>query len=168
MPETLTMTSGLTLGAALAAVGLIITFFVWRRKGLAFGLRGLAWSMLPLVAGLLGLMNVIMQFVLGLFGVLAGLVFNPIVWAGVALVPLMVILYVASGFMKARGIGVKQPGAKDKTSEGGDAPAGGQGALAAGPAKPTAGQVKAPPQKKSGGDEDFDDIEALLRKHGIE
>ena len=43
MPETLTMTSGLTLGAALAAVGLIITFFVWRRKGLAFGLRGLAW-----------------------------------------------------------------------------------------------------------------------------
>ena len=124
--------------------------------------------MLPLVAGLLGLMNVIMQFVLGLFGVLAGLVFNPIVWAGVALVPLMVILYVASGFMKARGIGVKRPGAKGKTPEGGDAPAGGQGAPAAGPAKPAAGQVEAPPQKKAGGDEDFDDIEALLRKHGIE
>lgn len=169
MPETLTMTSGLTLGAALAAVGLIITFFVWRRKGLAFGLRGLAWSMLPLVAGLLGLMNVIMQFVLGLFGVLAGLVFNPIVWAGVALVPLMVILYVASGFMKARGIGVKQPGAnKGKASEGGGAPAGAQGAPAAGAAKPAAGQVKAPQQKKAGGDEDFDEIEALLRKHGIE
>ncbi|MBR8743990.1 cellulose synthase [Nocardiopsis sp. MG754419] len=162
------MTSGLTLGAALAALGLIITFFVWRRKGAAFGLRGLAWSMLPLVAGLLGLMNVVMQFVLGLFGVLAGLVFNPIVWAGVALVPLMVILYVASGFMKARGVGVKQAGAKAERPQGDASGAAPKGKPAAGPAQPAAGQVKAPEQKKSGGGEDFDEIEALLRKHGIE
>ena len=168
MPDTLTMTSGLTLGAALAAVGLIISFLVWRRKGLAYGLRGMAWSMLPLVAGLLGLMNVVMQFVLGLFGVLAGLVFNPIVWIGVALVPLMVILYVVSGVMKARGIGVKKSGARGGASEGGEPGTGSQGAPAAGPARPAAGQVKAPGKKKAGGDEDLDEIEALLRKHGIE
>ncbi|MET9712234.1 cellulose synthase [Nocardiopsis alba] len=165
MPETLTMTSGLTLGAALAAVGLIITFFVWRRKGLAYGLRGLAWSMLPLVVGLLGLMTVVMQFFTGLLGVLAGLVFNPIVWAGVALVPIMVVLYVVSGFMKAKGIGVR--GAKAASSDGAKPGAEPQGPQAAGPAPSAAGQVKAPQQKKSG-DDDLDDIEALLRKHGIE
>ena len=165
MPDTLTMTTGLTLGAALAAVGLIISFFVWRRKGLAYGLRGVSWSLLPLVAGLLGLMNILWQTVVGIVGILVGLMFNPLVWAGVVLAGLMVVLYVASGLMKSRGIGVK-PGARpqDKAQPEG-APA------AAESGQPDAGQVNAPQPKqakKDDGDENFDDIEALLRKHGIE
>ena len=47
------MTAGLPLGGALTLVGLIISFFVWRSKGAAAGLRGVSWSLVPLAAGLL-------------------------------------------------------------------------------------------------------------------
>ena len=40
----------LPLTAGLTLVGLIISFFVWRRRGAAAGLRGVAWSLLPLAA----------------------------------------------------------------------------------------------------------------------
>lgn len=166
MPDTLTMTTGLTLGAILTLVGLLISFFVWRRKGLAYGLRGVSWSLLPLVAGLLGLMNILWQTVVGVVGILVGLLFNPLVWTGVVLAGLMVVLYVASGFMKSKGIGVK-PGARpqDKAREKGE------GTPAAGAGQPAAGQVTAPQPKQAKApamDDDFGDIEALLRKRGIE
>ncbi len=166
--DTLTMTTGLTLGAILTVVGLLITFFVWRRKGLAYGLRGVAWSLLPLVAALLGLMTIIWQAVVGIVGILVGLIFNPLVWAGVALGALMVVLYVASGFMKSRGIGVK-PGARPQDKAQAKAEDG--GTPAAGAAAPAAGQVNAPqPQRAKAPDmdDDFGDIEALLRKRGID
>ncbi|WP_017590018.1 hypothetical protein [Nocardiopsis ganjiahuensis] len=162
------MTTGLTLGAILTVVGLLISFFVWRRKGLAYGLRGVAWSLLPLVAGLLGLMTIIWQAVVGIVGILVGLIFNPLVWAGVALGGLMVVLYVASGFMKAKGIGVK-PGARPQDKA--RARTEGEGTPAAGAAPPAAGQVNAAQPKKAkapAADDDFGDIEALLRKRGIE
>ncbi|GHC78675.1 hypothetical protein GCM10007079_16180 [Nocardiopsis terrae] len=175
MPETLSENVGVGLGAALAVVGFVISYFLWRRKGAAYGLRGVAWSLLPLVAGLLMLMDVVMEFVLGVLGILLTMAFKLQSWVGLALAVLMVVLYVVSGFMKSRGIGVK-PGARpqDKAqarAQGTDAPA------AAEPAPPAAGQVggaqpkqgSQPKQgKKSGGDEDIEDIEALLRKHGIE
>ncbi|KOX15414.1 hypothetical protein [Nocardiopsis sp. NRRL B-16309] len=168
MPDDLTATAGLSLGAALTIVGLLITFFVWRRKGAASGLRGVAWSLLPLAAGLLGLMNAIWQFVLSLVGIVAGLVFNPLVWAGAAMVGVSVVLYVVSGFMRVRGVGTAPRGAAEN-GEGGAKAAG--GAKSAGPAAAPAGQVgsKEPP-KQSGGDDlsDLGDIEDLLRKRGIE
>ena len=166
MPDDLTATAGLSLGAALTIVGLLITFFVWRRKGVASGLRGVAWSLLPRAAGLLGLMNAIWQFVLSLLGIVAGLVFNPLVWAGAAMVGVSVVLYVVSGFMRVRGVGTSPRGAKG----GEGAPKAGGGAKAAGPAAAPAGQVGAKAPKKSGADDlsDFSDIEEMLRKRGID
>ncbi|GAB2525811.1 cellulose synthase [Nocardiopsis aegyptia] len=166
MPDDLTATAGLSLGAALTIVGLLITFFVWRRKGVASGLRGVAWSLLPLAAGLLGLMNAIWQFVLSLVGIVAGLAFNPLVWAGVVMVGVSVVLYVVSGFMRARGAGTSPRGA----AKGEGSAKGAGGAKAAGPAAAPAGQVGAKAPKKSGGDDlsDFSDIEDLLRKRGID
>lgn len=167
MPDDLTATAGLSLGAALTIVGLLITFFVWRRKGVASGLRGVAWSLLPLAAGLLGLMNAIWQFVLSLLGIVAGLVFNPLVWAGAVMVGVSVVLYVVSGFMRVRGLGTSPRGA----AKGGEnAPKAEGGAKAAGPAGAPAGQVGAKAPKKSGGDDisDFSDIEDLLKKRGID
>ncbi|MFD3688157.1 cellulose synthase [Nocardiopsis sp. NPDC058631] len=163
MPENLTWMTGLILGGGLTLVGLVISFVVWRARGAARGLRGVAWSLLPLVAGLIGLMNAIWQFVMSIVGILVGLLFNPAVWAGVALAGVAVVLYVVSGIMAARGVGTQPRGKAPKEPKAG----GGQGAAAAG--KPAAGQVGAPSKKSAADDlSDLGDIEDLLRKRGID
>jgi hypothetical protein len=81
-----------------------------------------------------------------------GLVFNPLVWLGIVLAGISVVLFVVSGAMRSRGVG-STPATKD--ASGADA-----GAL---PAKRSS--RKAEPAVK---DEDMDDIEAILRKHGIQ
>ncbi|MDA2811308.1 cellulose synthase [Nocardiopsis sp. RSe5-2] len=146
------------LGAAITIVGLLISWVVWRRRGAAAGLRGVAWSLVPLAAGLLGLMATVWRAVADIVGILAGLLFNPMVWAGVAVAALAAVLFVVSGVMRAKGRGVRpgrgggeqKPG--KKAAEGGAAPGleGGRG------------------KKAGAGDDDMGDIEDLLRKHGIE
>ncbi|MEE2040944.1 cellulose synthase [Nocardiopsis sp. CT-R113] len=167
MPENLTWMTGLILGGGLTLVGLVISLVVWRAKGAARGLRGVAWSLLPLVAGLIGLMNAVWQFVMSIIGILVGLLFNPAVWAGVVLAGVAVVLYVVSGVMAARGVGTRPRG---RASEEPKAARGGGGQGAADAARPAAGQVGASPKKSAAADDlsDLGDIEALLRKRGID
>ncbi|WP_435111064.1 cellulose synthase [Nocardiopsis synnemataformans] len=171
MPENLTWMTGLVLGGGLTLVGLVISFFVWRAKGAASGLRGVAWSLLPLAAGLIGLMNAVWQFAMSIFGILVGLLFNPAVWAGVALTGLAVVLYVVSGVMRARDVGTRPGRAKEPKEP---KAAGGAGSAAepgAAPAAPQAKGTVGPAPKKAGAADDLsdlDDIEELLRKRGIE
>src|SRR5260370_34968122 len=42
------------LCGGLTALGLVASWFAWRRRGAAAGLRGAAWSLLPLAAYLTG------------------------------------------------------------------------------------------------------------------
>ena len=49
------------LGVTLTAVGLLLSGLVWRRRGAASGLRGVAWSLLPLAAALIGLLRVVWE-----------------------------------------------------------------------------------------------------------
>ena len=166
-------TLGLALGAALALVGFVIAFFLWRRKGAAHGLRALAWALVPLAAGLLGLMHSVIVFVSSLFTIVATMVFNPIVWAGTALAGLAVLLYFVSGFMKARGVGVKAGAAKG--SSGKSSPGKGAREAEGSPAPSQVGGGQSAQQgsggsKAAGGgdDTDFGDIEDLLKRRGIE
>ncbi|WP_306367003.1 cellulose synthase [Nocardiopsis sp. CC223A] len=166
MPDTLTTMTGVILGGGLTLVGLVISFLVWRAKGPAAGLRGVAWSLVPLAAGLLGLMNAVWQFVLSILGILLGLIFNPMVWAGVALAGLAVVLYVVSGFMRARGVGTEARAREPRAAGEGGAATPAAGA----PAAPKGQVGGAAPKggKKQDDASDFGDIEDLLRKHGIE
>ena len=52
----------LPLTAGLTLIGLIVSFFVWRRRGAAAGLRGVAWSLLPLAAYLIGAIELLWRF----------------------------------------------------------------------------------------------------------
>lgn len=163
MPGELTWTAGLVLGGGLTLVGLVISFVVWRAKGAASGLRGVAWSLLPLAAALIGLMSAVWQFVMSVFGILVGLLFNPAVWAGVVLAGLAVVLYVVSGVMRSRGVGTRPRAAESASAKGG------------GPSESTAGQgakgqVGSAAKGSGGADDlsDLGDIEELLRKRGIE
>ncbi len=165
MNSDMAATIGLALGAALALVGLVIAFFLWRRRGAAHGLRALSWALVPLAAGLLGLMYSVVIFINSLFMIVATMIFSPIIWAGTALAGLAVLLYFVSGFMKARGVGVKARAAK--ASGGGDG-AGEAGGTTA-PTQVSGGQGASGAGSSGGGDDmDFGDIEALLKKRGIE
>lgn len=138
---------GPMLGAALTVAGLVISWVVWRRRGAASGLRAIAWSLLPLAAGLIGLMSILVRVVGDLVRFFANLVFNPIAWAGVAVASLAVVLWVSGTLLRRRGGGAeaKAPTADRAAPPGVGAPA------------PAAGK-----------DDDLADIEALLRKHGID
>ncbi|RCV52431.1 cellulose synthase [Marinitenerispora sediminis] len=165
---------GPMLGAALTIVGLLVSWVVWRRRGAAAGLRGVAWSLLPLAAGLMGLMSILWRLVRDLAGFFAGLVFNPVVWAGVAVAAVAVVLWVVSGVMRARGLGVRERrpsggGAAKPAAGSGDRPAVGGAGPAAGAAPGAAGAAGKKPRTgaASSGDDDFSDIEELLRRRGI-
>jgi hypothetical protein len=81
------------------------------------------------------------------------LVFSPVVWAGVALAGVSVVLFAVSGAMRARGVGRTEKGTRDKDTQ------------------LPSGRSAAPAKSKSAKNDDIegmDDIEAILRKHGIQ
>lgn len=168
LPQNLPI-AGPMLGAALTIVGLLVSFLVWRRRGAASGLRAVAWSLLPLAVGLLGLMDTVWTFVYAVVRALMGLMFNPMVWAGVVVTGLAVVLYVVSGIMRARGAGASATAGAKTGADAGKAPAE-PGAGAPGKVGPAPTGGTGAKGAKGGGDglSDFGDIEELLRKRGID
>ena len=73
----------LPLTAGLAILGLIVSFFVWRRRGAAAGLRGVAWSLLPVAAYLIGAIELLWRFGSAIASFASSFVFSPRVWAGI-------------------------------------------------------------------------------------
>lgn len=164
-----------TVCAALSAAGLAVAFLTaWRRRFVA-ATRVAAFSLLPVglaMAGLVGLGGKVGKAV-GTWA--ADLVLKPTVWAGFGVLALAVVLYVIARFAGGRAAAASGPGRKERkaaaaadqqraTSAGAGSPALGGGASQA-PAAPEKAKQKQP--APSGGDEDFSDIEAILKKHGI-
>lgn len=149
--------AGEMLGATLFLVGLVVSWVLWRRRGAAYGLRGIAWSLLLLAAGLVGLIDTLWGFVAQLLGS----ILSPVLWAGVAVGGLAVVFYIVSGVMKARGVGTKGRAKRSAKDPEGGSPSkvseGGPGQVTSGPAA----------KSSSGGEDDFSDIEAILRERGI-
>jgi len=81
-----------TMSLAATVLGLLGSWAAYRRRGAASGMRGAAWSMVPMGAYLTGLTKF-----------LADLAFSPVKWAGVALFGLGALLYVVSGVMLRSG-----------------------------------------------------------------
>src|SRR2546423_4419288 len=76
----------LPLTAGLTLIGLIISFFVWRRRGAAAGLRGVAWSLLPLAAYLIGAIELLWRVGTPLRHLARAFGFSPQGWAGIIVV----------------------------------------------------------------------------------
>jgi hypothetical protein len=131
------------LAFALSTLLGVVTFFRWRAKGLATGLRGAAWTILPVAAWLTGVLELAFDIADSVGHWALHLVFSPVVWLGVVLAGVSVVLFGASAVLAKRGV---------REVRGDDAP---------------------PPALKRRGrgapaiDEDLGDIEAILRKHGI-
>jgi len=132
----------------LTGAGLFLSWLAWRRRGLAAGLRGLSLSLLPLVAYLTGLLQLVWRVAGAVVSWATHLAFSPAVWIGIALAGFSLVLYAVSSRLAARA-----PGRRIERPGGADAPR-------------TSVERSAQASTPAAEDE-FDEIEELLRKRGI-
>ncbi|GAA4152699.1 hypothetical protein [Actinomadura keratinilytica] len=130
------------ISLGVTALGLLISWGLYRRRGAASGLRGAAWSLVPLAAAMTGVT-----------GFLADLAFSPARWAGVAVAGLAVVLYLTSGAMLSRRAG------------GGGRVVRRGGASAGAATAPTGRAVEK--ARPAGTDPEMAEIEEILRNRGI-
>jgi hypothetical protein len=166
----------LPLCGGLTGLGLVLSYLVMRRRGLGSGLRGAAWSLLPLAAYLTGAIEMFWRMGAAIGDFAKGFAFSLEVWSGIAVAGVAFVLFVASGPLRRRRV----KGGQDRQSVGSTsgaktAPAGGR-ELAARPASAGAtapegaGRMPAKVRKgkgAAGDDDDLGDVEDILRRHGI-
>ncbi|MBW5485483.1 hypothetical protein [Streptomyces bambusae] len=148
-----------TICSAVSAAGLGIAALTAYRKRFLAATRIAAYALVPVALVMTGLVEWVSQ-----------IVFDPVVWAGFGLLGLAWLLLLVTRVVERRGLrAAVEPGAAGETRGGGrrrpvapdaSAPALGAGTAATGP-KPASRRDAAPPA------DDFSDIEAILKKHGI-
>jgi hypothetical protein len=135
------------LTLSLTVLGGIWTWLSFQRRGLASGLRALAFTLLPLAAYLTKTLRMFTRIVDAIGDWAANLVFNPMVWSGVIVAGISVVLFVVSGMLRKRSIGA--------------GPSTSSRAVSGKSGKPALGAAD------DSGDSEMAEIEALLRKRGI-
>ena len=125
--------------AIASAAALVPAVLAWRRGRRASAVRWLGWATVPWAAWLLGLVSLIARVGDALSDWTARFVFNPAAWTGLLLALVAVCLIVGGGRLARRGSA--QPVVASTRS-----------------------RVRAVPRAA---DPAEDDIEAILRKHGI-
>ncbi|GAA2394623.1 hypothetical protein GCM10010420_19880 [Streptomyces glaucosporus] len=148
-----------TVCAALSAAGLAVALLTAFRRRFAAATRIAAVSLVPVGLAMSGLV--------GLFGKVGGavtawasdLVLKPTVWAGFGVLALAVMLYVAG----------RAAGRRSRGRAGGRSGRGERQAAESGASRPALGgdDRGRRPAADTGDADDFSDIEAILRKHGI-
>lgn len=139
------------LGLTLTLLGLVLSALVWRRRGATAGLRGVAWSLLPLAAALTGTLRLAGRIADAVVDWTVRLVFSPVVWLGIVLTGVSVVLFGVTGFLRNRSAaaGGTTPARGQVTATRSNAPAAAKGARPAAEEGLEAG------------------VEAILRRHGI-
>ncbi|HLR84084.1 MAG TPA: hypothetical protein VK059_03990 [Nocardioidaceae bacterium] len=141
----------------LSAIGLFATWLAFRNGDRGAVVRRLGWTLLPWGLFFMGLIRFTVRVFDAVADWAAGFAFSPLSWLGVGLSVVAVLMIgggaILTGFRGRR-----------KAKSSGRAKA------------PSSGSAKAPEQvsekpsrkKAEPVDEDVDDIEAILRRHGIE
>jgi hypothetical protein len=174
-PQVLTQqvdaTTWQALGLVLTLVGLLVSVVVWRRAGTGHGLRAVAWSLVPLAAGLTGLLRLGWEVLDSLLRWATRLVFSPVVWLGVALAALAIALHVAGSVLVRRADRAADKGRSVESAPRGELQSPPRRSAEASAEDSTATPSRKQSRKQRRQDEqvveDQDDIEAILRKHGI-
>jgi hypothetical protein len=133
------------LAFALSTLLGVVTFFRWRSTGLVAGLRGAAWTIVPVAAWLTGILELAFDIADSVGRWALHLVFSPVVWLGIVLAGVSAVLFGAAAVLGSRRGGTPRPEQVGSRSR------------RRGPG-PGAAAI---------GDDDLGDIEAILRKHGI-
>lgn len=155
----------LPLCGGLTGVGLVASYLAYRRRGFAAGLRAVGWSLLPMAAYLTQSVQTLWDMGVKLVDFATGFILSPERWAGIALVGVAVVAFVVSGLMR------RTRPAKDGAPSG-RAVKGGSGKASPG----TTGKAPKQALERHSGrsaaampadDDDFSDIEKILRDRGI-
>ncbi|HEY2577604.1 MAG TPA: cellulose synthase [Streptosporangiaceae bacterium] len=150
----------LPLAGGLTGLGLVASYFLFRRRGVRSGLRGVAWSLLPLAAYLTGSIKMIWEMASAITGFATSFIFSPEKWAGVVVAGLAIVLFVVTGMLR-------RP-AKGDLTEKTDRPAKAARQPKAAPAdKKQAIATRQPKQAAASDDDDFSEVEKILRSRGI-
>jgi hypothetical protein len=166
------MSTWLSVGGAIcvaiSAVGLIASWLVWRKKGAISGMRGVAWSLIPLVAYLTNSVLLIGRIASAIARFAGAFVFSPKSWAGVIVLAVAVLLFAVSGGLpllkwrkgrERRKVAGQAGRADEAVGQGGRAAPGSQPAVT--------GRRKAPEPHAADPDDDMSEVEAILRQRGI-
>jgi hypothetical protein len=152
---------------AISAAGLIASWLAWRKRGAISGMRGIAWSLIPLAAYLTNSVLLIGRIAGAIGRFASAFVFSPKTWAGVIVLAVAVLLFIVSGglpllnWRKARerrkvaGRAARADEAVGPATVPGSAPA---------VAAPRRSAAKAP---SADPDDDMSEVEAILRQRGI-
>jgi len=140
---------------AVTVVGLGLSVVAWRRRGPRSGLRGIAWSLLPIAAYFTHSVRLIGQLVSAIVQFASSFVFSTKAWVGVGLLVLAVLLFVASGGVpKVRRPARRKDARKDRAGD-----ESGQ------PGKVPALQDRN--AKAAAEDDDLGEVRDILKRHGI-
>ena len=142
---------------AITVVGLGLSVMVWRKKGPGSGLRGVAWSLIPLGAYLTHSVRLIGQIGSAIVQFATSFAFSPKAWLGVGLLGVSVLLFLVSG-----GIPLMRGRNRRKAAKAG------KGARSARDGQPP-GSVPAKRNQAAvpAGDDDLADVRDILKRHGI-
>jgi hypothetical protein len=147
------LTSAWTItGVVLTLVLLALVPMVWRRWGAIPGLHMTAFALLPAAFGMTGLLTLIGRLGRAIGSFATHLVFSPTVWFGFSLIGASVLIEGLVRVLRNRGVGT-QGGARKPATQ---SPAVG--------GKPRAVE---PARRKPAADDEFADIEEILRRRGI-
>ena len=136
-------------------VGLVLSFIAWRKKGLRSGMRGVAWSLLPLAMYLTNAVRLVGRIGSAIVQFAGAFVFSPKAWLGVIFVFISALLFLISG-----GIPLLSGTRRRSKSRRQRARASQDEATAIAPAPQH--QAPTPP-----GNDDLGDVEEILRRRGI-
>ncbi|MFJ6699670.1 hypothetical protein ACIQM4_26875 [Streptomyces sp. NPDC091272] len=150
-----------TVCSAVSAAGLGIAAITAYRKRFLAATRLAAYSLVPV--------GLVMT---GAVGWISDIAFRPVVWAGFGVLALAWLLFMTTRAVERRTTGTRKErraakaAQRDAVAPAASAPAPGAGRSTAPPAVAPAPAAGAKQPKKAA-DEDFSDIEAILKKHGI-
>jgi hypothetical protein len=148
----------LPICVALSLLGIIATGIAWRRGNKGRVIQGIGLTLAPIALYFTGLLRILWDLVVAVAGWAGGIIFSPAVWFGLSLLGLCIVLWVVGGIVARRSSAkAVASGGSAKAVRGRTSP----------PAAGGAGRAPAPKAAKTD-DDDLADIEALLKKHGIE
>ena len=173
--------------AVLSGIGLGLTYYFGRRRGIRAMLRGAAWSLIPIAVYLTGSIEMLWKIGDAIGKYASAFVFSPVKWAGIGVAGLIVALFLTTGGRERRKSArlkaaqkAERKAAESGASPAAVAPAGATAPLPAAtsarPAVPAAGKPEPAGNTPAKGsrkaartpaDEDMKDIEEILRKRGI-
>lgn len=148
-------------------VGLILSFIAWRKKGLRSGLRGVAWSLLPIVMYLTGAIRLVGHLGSAIVQFAGSFVFSPKAWLGVLLAAVALLCFLISGGIPLLGGTRKRSKARRQRARDSRESHQGYGGPDPSPAAPAAPPARQQPQVPPASDDDLSDVQEILRRRGI-